>query len=161
MWYAVYTAPRAEKKVQERFQISGVEHYLPLRKELRQWHDRKKKILVPVIHGYIFVRIASKEYSTVLGTYGVVAFLKEKGMPVPIPDCQMEDFQRVVEGDELPYEFTRETFQEGLPVEITGGQFVGIQGECVSMDENAKIAIRIGALGAAIIKVPMSLVKKL
>jgi transcription antitermination factor NusG len=25
-WFAVYTAPRAEKKVRERFQQSGIEH---------------------------------------------------------------------------------------------------------------------------------------
>lgn len=160
-WYAVYTAPRGEKKVQERFQQSEIEHYLPLRSEVRQWHDRKKKVVVPVIRGYIFVHIDSKEFSAVLHTYGVVTFLREKGVPVSIPDYQMERFQRVVEGDEVPYEFTMETFEEGMPVEITEGSLVGVQGECVSMDGEAKILLKIEALGAAIVQVPVSLVRKL
>jgi len=29
-WYAVYTAPRAEKKVKEQLDKIGVENYLPL-----------------------------------------------------------------------------------------------------------------------------------
>ena len=160
-WYAVYTAPRSEKKVQERFQQSGIQHYLPLRSEIRQWHDRKKKVVVPVIHGYIFVRIDSKEFSTVLRTSGVVTFLREKGVPVPIPDYQMDRFRRVVDGNEVSYEFTMETLKEGVPVEIIGGSLAGVQGECVSMDGEMEILLRIKALGAAIIQVPVSLVRKL
>ena len=32
-WYAVYTAPRAEKKIKERLDTEGIQNYLPLRKE--------------------------------------------------------------------------------------------------------------------------------
>ena len=53
-WYAVYTAARAEKKVKERLDQIGIENYLPLRTEYRVWSDRKKKVSVPLISGYIF-----------------------------------------------------------------------------------------------------------
>ena len=43
-WYAVHTASRAEKKVAERLKAAGVEHYLPIRVEMREWSDRKKKV---------------------------------------------------------------------------------------------------------------------
>ena len=56
-WYAVYTAARAEKKVKERLDQIGIENYLPLRTEYRVWSDRKKKVSVPLISGYIFVHI--------------------------------------------------------------------------------------------------------
>jgi len=48
-WFAVYTAPRAEKKVRERFQQSGIEHYLPVQMVTRKWHDRLKKVEQPVL----------------------------------------------------------------------------------------------------------------
>ena len=60
-WYAVYTTSRAEKKVKQRLDESGIENYLPLRTEIRIWSDRKKKVSLPLIPGYIFVRIAVED----------------------------------------------------------------------------------------------------
>ena len=48
-WYAVYTAPRAEKKVKEQLDKIGVENYLPLQPVVRLWNNRKKKIFIPDI----------------------------------------------------------------------------------------------------------------
>ncbi|MDB9247000.1 UpxY family transcription antiterminator, partial [Odoribacter splanchnicus] len=84
-WYAVYTAARAEKKVKERLDQIGIENYLPLRTEYRVWSDRKKKVSVPLISGYIFVHIKEETFVPVLTTPGVVTFLKEKGKAVAIP----------------------------------------------------------------------------
>ena len=61
-WYAVYTAARAEKKVKERLDQIGIENYLPLRTEYRVWSDRKKKVSVPLISGYIFVHIKEETF---------------------------------------------------------------------------------------------------
>ena len=36
-WHAVYTASRAEKKVRERLVEVGVECFLPVQTEVRQW----------------------------------------------------------------------------------------------------------------------------
>ena len=76
-WYAVYTAPRAEKKVRERFLESGIEHYLPVQMVTRKWHDRMKKIEQPVLSGYIFVRILPEETQKVLMAY-------QSGLDVPV-----------------------------------------------------------------------------
>ena len=61
-WYAVYTAPRAEKKVSERFVQEGIEHYLPIQTVKRRWSDRIKEVQVPVVNGYIFVRIMPTDF---------------------------------------------------------------------------------------------------
>jgi hypothetical protein len=42
-WYVMYTRSRAEKKVADMLAEEGVEVYLPMVEELRQWSDRKKK----------------------------------------------------------------------------------------------------------------------
>ena len=64
-WYAVYTAPRAEKKVSERFSDVEIEHYLALQKVKRRWSDRIKEVLIPVVNGYIFVHIQNKDFEKV------------------------------------------------------------------------------------------------
>ena len=63
-WYAVYTAPRAEKKVKEQLDKIGVENYLPLQPVVRLWNNRKKKIFIPVVPGCLFVHISSEEMCT-------------------------------------------------------------------------------------------------
>ena len=54
------------------------------------WSDRKKKVSVPLISGYIFVHIKEETFVPVLTTPGVVTFLKEKGKAVAIPAEQIE-----------------------------------------------------------------------
>ena len=52
---AVYTRPRAEKKVNGRLEEKGYTTYLPLKKTKRQWSDRVKIVELPLISSYVFV----------------------------------------------------------------------------------------------------------
>ena len=61
-WYAVYTKPRSEKKLADRLNEHGIEAYLPLRKTLKQWSDRKKMVEEPLITSYVFVNITNENY---------------------------------------------------------------------------------------------------
>ncbi|MBL7901687.1 MAG: hypothetical protein JNK73_06805 [Bacteroidia bacterium] len=36
-WKVIYVSSRAEKKVAERLKEKGIESYVPLKKELKQW----------------------------------------------------------------------------------------------------------------------------
>ena len=44
-WYAIYTNSRAEKKVHQNLLLEGYSSFLPLKTTLRQWSDRKKKVI--------------------------------------------------------------------------------------------------------------------
>ena len=59
-WYAIYVNSRAEKKVEADLTCKGIETFLPLKKSLRKWSDRKKWIDMPLIPGYCFVKIVLK-----------------------------------------------------------------------------------------------------
>ena len=50
-WFAVYVRSRAEKKVAEALLQQGYEFFLPLKKTLRNWSDRKKWVDLPLIPG--------------------------------------------------------------------------------------------------------------
>ena len=56
-WIALYTRPRSEKKVRDYLNSIGIENYLPVQYQLRQWSDRKKLVEVVVIPMVIFVTI--------------------------------------------------------------------------------------------------------
>ena len=160
-WYAVYTAARAEKKVAERFVESGVEHYLPLRTEIRIWSDRKKKVILPVISGYIFVFIESDEFLKIRNIPGVAFFLYEQGKPAPIPDKQIALLKFMVDCSDEPVGFSHEHFEPGESVIISRGPLKGLVGEMVKVLGFYKVIIRIENLGCAMTTVPVSFIEKI
>jgi transcription antitermination factor NusG len=159
-WYAVYTAPRAEKKVSERLTFEGIEHYLPLQTVKRRWSDRIKEVQVPVVNGYIFVHITDSDFKNVTNVYGALAFVREGGQPVGIPDNQLERLRFMVEHSEEPVEYHQESFEHGETITITKGPLAGMMGELVEMKGKHKVLIRLERFGCAITTVPMSFVEK-
>ena len=55
-WYAVSLRSRHEKKAHAELLRRGIERFLPLIGEVHLWSDRKKKVMVPLCRGYLFVR---------------------------------------------------------------------------------------------------------
>jgi transcription termination/antitermination protein NusG len=159
-WYALYTAPRAEKKVSERFTAAGIEHYLPLQKVQRRWSDRIKEVIVPVVHGYIFVQILPTEFRNVLTIYGAISFVREFGKPVPIPDNQMQRLRFMVDYSDEPVEFSLEDLTPGKIVTITRGPMQGLMGELVEIKGKHKVVIRLDKFGCALTTIPLSFIEK-
>jgi transcriptional antiterminator NusG len=159
-WYAVYTAPRAEKKVSERFINEGIEHYLPLQTVKRRWSDRVKEVVVPVVNGYIFVHILSVDFVKVTKVYGALAFVREGGQPVSIPDVQLEGLKFMVEHAEEPVEYIQDSFEHGETITIIKGPLVGMIGELVEIKGKHKVLVRLERFGCAITTVPLSFIEK-
>jgi transcription termination/antitermination protein NusG len=158
-WYALYTAPRAEKKVSERFAEAEVEHYLPLQTVKRKWSDRIKEVIVPVVHGYIFVHIHNTEFRNVLQTYGAISFVREFSKPVAIPDYQMERLRFMCEFSEEPVEFSTEDLTKGETITICKGPLKGLMGELVQVKGKHKVIIRLAQFGCALTTIPMSFIE--
>ena len=74
-WHVIYTKPRAEKKVEERLSNLGINAYCPVKQEIKQWSDRKKKILAPVLPSMVLVNIDEKERNKVFDVPGVVRYM--------------------------------------------------------------------------------------
>lgn len=159
-WYAVYTSSRAEKKVKERLDQAGIENYLPLRTEVRMWSDRKKKVSLPLISGYIFVKVEEEQFISVLNVPGVVAFLKEKGKAVSIPDKQIEQLRFFEDNAEEPVEISFEEIPVGSLVKVVRGKLIGFEGELVEISNKYKIVVRLEHLGCALATVSASCIEK-
>ena len=74
-WHVIYTKPRAEKKVEERLSNFGIKAYCPVKPKIKQWSDRKKKILVPVLPSMVLVNIDEKERNKVFDIPGVLRYM--------------------------------------------------------------------------------------
>ncbi|MCF8146871.1 MAG: hypothetical protein K9N21_23440, partial [Deltaproteobacteria bacterium] len=63
-WYALHTRSRFEQKVYEGLCGKSLEAFLPRIQVMSRRKDRRKKILVPLIPGYVFVRsiLVPEEY---------------------------------------------------------------------------------------------------
>jgi len=150
LWYALYTKARAEKKVYDELREKGIEAYLPLRRELRQWSDRKKWVDMPIINSYIFVHIPVSEYLRVFEAKGVVSYVSFKGKAIVIPDCEIEAMRRAVESN-LSFNVEASTVQKGQTITITSGPLKGITGEVIEVQGVKKLYLRISNIGYTLV----------
>ena len=88
-WFAIYTRPRWEKKVNLLLQEKGVESYCPLNKVKRKWSDRVKIIEEPLFKSYVFVKVSDEEKTTVRMTSGVTNFVYWNKKPAIIKEKEI------------------------------------------------------------------------
>jgi len=88
-WYAVYTRPRCEKKVNTILETKGIESYCPLTRTKKKWSDRTKIVEEPLFKSYVFVNIRPDEISSVRMTEGVVNFVYWLGQPARIRESEI------------------------------------------------------------------------
>ena len=92
-WRVFYTQARAEKKCEERLVQRGVEVYLPTHKVVRQWKDRKKKVIEPLFRNYIFAHVDEQERLHVLKTPGIVRCVSFGGTPAEVDEGEIEQLK--------------------------------------------------------------------
>jgi transcription antitermination factor NusG len=144
-WFAVYTRSRHEKKLMDLLLAKDIEAYIPLRRTLHQWSDRKKFVEIPLIRSYCFVRVNFKNYYEVLNTQGAVRYVWFSGKPAVIPDRQI-DVLKAITGHNIEVDCLPDYFQPGVKVKINSGPLIGISGELVSISSKKKVIIRIEQL---------------
>ncbi len=128
-WWVVVTRPNAEKKVSKGFELMGICHLLPLQMQIRQWHDRKKKIMVPIFGSYIFVQLAAEERVLVFELPGVLQYVSIQGQPVKVREEELEMVKRLCEqGSPVELEELTKNWQPGDKIKVTEGHFAGIEG---------------------------------
>jgi len=106
--------------------VRSVEHFLPLYNSVRRWKDRRVQLELPLFPGYIFVRLPLCERLRVLQISSVVRLVGFGGLPVPLPDEEMELMRSGLSqsaGAE-PHRF----LTVGRRVRITAGPFAGLAG---------------------------------
>lgn len=127
-WYAVHTRSRFEQKVHDGIYGKSIEVFLPRIQVMSRRKDRRKKILVPLIPGYVFVNTAldPEEYLEILKTVGVVRIIGFKGKPVPARDEEISSLM-ILDGTDRTVH-NRAYMQKGDMVMIMEGPLKGLVG---------------------------------
>ena len=152
-WIALYTRPRSEKKVRDYLNSIGIENYLPVQYQLRQWSDRKKLVEVVVIPMVVFVAIERSGTFSIPSNSLILRPLYQIGggkKPALIPDSQIAQLKFILGQSDYPVTFDSTIFKVNDKVRIVRGPLMGLTGEVVNCDDKyLELAVPIGIRGAA------------
>jgi transcription antitermination factor NusG len=150
-WYALYTKPRWEKKIDASLIKKNIESWCPLQKIERQWSDRKKIIEEPLFKSYIFVRIDMNEKVKVLQTDGILNFVHYLGKPAVIKDDEINLIkQYLLEKDVRISLISKEGYAESTKIRVNHGVFMGKEGT-VLRNAKKKIFVKLESLGQVMV----------
>jgi len=148
-WFALYTKPRNEFNAEKQLQSIGVKHFLPAIIKVKQWSDRKKKILEPLFRGYIFIYSDEKERLLTLELTSIVRCIFYNGKPARIPGIQIDNVKSMLKiNTEL--DISNRLFP-GNKVIIKSGPLKGIIGVVIDSDRGKSIAISVDLLNRSVL----------
>ncbi|MFO7986674.1 MAG: UpxY family transcription antiterminator [Desulfatiglandaceae bacterium] len=127
-WYALHTKSRFEHKVYDGLCGKSFEAFLPRIQVMSRRKDRRKKIFVPMIPGYVFVRstLAPEAYHRIIKTVGVVRMIAFKGEFVPARDEEIHSLM-ILNGTDRTVQ-NQAYMNKGDRVKIMEGPLKGLVG---------------------------------
>ena len=148
-WYALQTKPRQEFKAESNLKAQGIENYLPVIIRNKNWSDRVKKIMEPIIRGYIFIRSDETERLKAIELESVSKCLFDQGKPAVIPEWQIDNLKRMLK---VKSHFkVYEGLIEGTRIKIANGPFAGVIGIIQSSSDKKIFAVSIDLLNRSVI----------
>ena len=146
-WFVVYTRPQQELKVAQQLKAMGITNYCPTITLVKQYSDRKKKVIKPLLSSYVIVELEEKERNKVFACTGIVRYLFFLGKPAVVAASDITLMQDHLNGVYNDSKVT--TLTVGDSHTITQGPFSGISGRVVETD-NTKVKLEIASLGMRI-----------
>ena len=127
-WYAVHARSRHEDVVFHGLERKTIETFLPRVEVMSRRKDRRKRILVPLLPGYLFVHTDMNPYQywDIIKTYGVVRVIGIEGKPVPVKDEEIVSL-RILDGTDRTVR-NQAYIRRGDKVVIMEGALKGLTG---------------------------------
>jgi len=140
-WYAIYTKPRWEKKVNHLLTEKGIESYCPINKVRRKWSDRMKTVEEPLFKSYVFVKVNDGERTAVRMTAGVINFVYWNKKPAIIKEKEINTIKKFLNEYEN-VEVHPVQFKLNQRVRIMAGTLMDLEGKVLDIRHKAvKVAI--------------------
>jgi transcription antitermination factor NusG len=144
-WYAIYTRPRWERKVNLLLVEKGVESYCPLNRVKRKWSDRMKTIEEPLFKSYVFVKVDDEEKTIVRMTSGVINFVYWNKKPAIIKEKEIYAIKRFLDEHETVHVYPIE-LKLNDRVLVTSGSLMDQEGKVLAIRHKA-VKVAIDSLG--------------
>ena len=147
-WFVLYTKVNQELKVIEQLKEMNISCYCPTLLIVKQYSDRKKKRLKPLIPSYVFVFIEKERRNDVFSVFGVVRYMFWLGKPAVVKEREIELMKQYLNGEYQEVSLTN--FTKGQFHKISGGVLAGKIGRVVEIQKN-KIKLQLESLGMTVI----------
>lgn len=139
-WCAAYVVARHEKAVADQLARRSVEAFLPLYHSIRNWKNRRAHVELPLFPSYLFIRISAAERIRALEVPGVVHIVSFHGMPVALPDEQIEGLRMALQlrrSEPYPY------LAAGWRIRIKTGPLQGLEGVVMRHNSCTRIIVSV------------------
>ncbi|HEV3040010.1 MAG TPA: UpxY family transcription antiterminator [Candidatus Angelobacter sp.] len=143
-WFAVFTMPRHEKRVEAHLCLREIENFLPLYQRQRQWKDGSKGVVqLPLFSNYVFVRIQHRGRILVLKVPGVISVVGCGAQPLPVPDLYIQWLREgLLERKIEPHPY----LVAGTRVRIRSGIMSGMEGVLLRRKNNVRVVLTVEAI---------------
>ncbi|MBW1998650.1 MAG: UpxY family transcription antiterminator [Deltaproteobacteria bacterium] len=127
-WYAVHTRSHFEQRVYDGICSKSIQAFLPRIQVMSRRRDRRKKIFVPMLPGYVFVNfdMDPETYWEIIKTIGVVRMIGFEGKPVPANEEEIQSLM-ILDGTDRTV-LNRAYMKKGDRVMVMEGPLKGLIG---------------------------------
>jgi transcriptional antiterminator NusG len=127
-WYALHTRSHFEQKVYEGLRGKSIEGFYPRFQVISRRKDRRKKIMIPMLPGYVFVcsDLKAEEHLEILKTVGVVRIVSFRGRPVPASEEEISSLM-ILDGTDRTVQ-NQDYMKKGDRIMIMEGPLKGLIG---------------------------------
>ncbi|WP_168797585.1 transcription termination/antitermination NusG family protein [Neolewinella litorea] len=157
-WFAVRVGHRKEKVVARQLELEGVECFLPLRERPFRYKSKTGVRQIPLIGGYLFVRIVAQQAIVVQRQHFVFGFVKLGRERRQVKPHEIELLKRLSTDNTLEWvvEEKIEALSPGTLVEICRGPLAGVRGHYVNAKNKKTFIISFGGLDARLMTLEVS-----
>ena len=147
-WFVLYTRPNQEVKVSEELKGMNISCFCPTVTVIKQYSDRKKKLIKPLLPSYVFVFIEEGNRNDVFSVFGIVRYMFWLGKPATVRESEIELMREYLNGIYQSISITK--FTRGQLYKISEGVFSGRIGKVIETQKN-KIKLELQSLGMIVI----------
>ena len=131
-WYVFYLRSRHEKKVITELEKQNILSYLPLRKVLKQYSDRKKWVEEPVFKSYVFIKTFHDNLYNLVQIPGIVTWVRYAGLPATIREDHLDLIRKLIQNN-TEFEIQETRYKVGDEITLTQGPFIGHKGHILQI----------------------------
>jgi transcription antitermination factor NusG len=147
-WYALQVKSKFTRNVANILECKGYEAFTPYYSVERRWCDRIKTFELPVLLGYVFVKMDLRYRMPVLTTPGVYNVVGVGRQPIPIQQEEIDTVRGLMRSGLLiePWPYLK----RGDRVRIEDGPLRGLTGILVDVRNSCRVVISVQAIERSI-----------
>lgn len=150
LWYVLYVKSNQEISVQEHINSLEIdlEAYCPTQLVIKQWKDRKKKMLTPLLPKIVLIKTQEKFRDQVFSIPGTVRYLFEQKKPAVVREKEIEQLKLITKNKRV-IDHQVSSSVKGDVVDLTSYGFKNVKGT-IDKVSNGVCWVKLESLGCTL-----------